>query len=247
MARYQVVRSKIKKTKVLLTDDSISKYIPETVLFSEENIRRMLSNYSFVYIKPNRGSKGSRVAAIRKKLCYYDIYYKTQVIPTFVISGVIAFVNALTCGDPFLIQQGIEVLKVKQKPFDFRVMVQKPYSEWKVSNIIGRVAAPGMIVTNLYLGAEVANYDELMQRANIADNEARELRQKLYSIAERTALVLNNRYAGLRELGIDIGIDQNLNPWIFEVNTKPIIIKNNNDKVNEYHKIIMNNLKNHSI
>ena len=134
------------------------------------------------------------------------------------------------------------MLKVENKPFDFRVMVQKPYSKWEVSNVIGRVAAPGMIVTNLYLGAEVANYDELMKKTNVADNKARELLQKLYFIAERSALVLNNTYTGLRELGIDIGIDQNLQPWIFEVNTKPIIIKNNNDKVNEYHKIIMNNL-----
>lgn len=241
MVRYQVVRSKIKKTKVLLTDDSISKHIPETLLLSEENLLRMLRNHSFVYIKPNRGSKGSRVAAIRKKFCYYTIFYKNKVIPTTLISKVIAFSHTLSCGDPFLIQQGIEVLKVGQKPFDFRVMVQKPYSEWNVSSIIGRVAAPGMIVANLYLGAEVANYDELMQRANIADNKANELRQELYSLAKRTALVLNNRYTGLRELGIDIGIDQNLKPWIFEVNTKPIIIKNNNDKANEYHKIIMNN------
>lgn len=243
MAHYQVVRSKIKKTNVLLTDDSIAKYIPETIIFSEENMRRMLRDYSFVYIKPNRGSKGSRIAAIRKKNCYYHIFYKTHVIPIIALKGVITFVNALSCDDPFLIQQGIEVLKAENRLFDFRVMVQKPYSNWEVSSIIGRVAAPGMIVTNLYLGGEVANYDILMKKANVSDNKARELLRELYSISERTAFVLNTRYTGLRELGIDIGIDQNLKPWIFEVNTKPIIIKNN-DKVNDYHKIIMNNLKN---
>jgi hypothetical protein len=39
-------------------------------------------------------------------------------------------------------------------------MVQKPYDVWDVSKIIGRVAAPGMILTNLYLGADLANYDD---------------------------------------------------------------------------------------
>lgn len=47
------------------------------------------------------------------------------------------------------------------------------------------------------------------------------LMRKIYNLSKEIAKTLNIFFPGLRELGIDLGVDKNLDIWIFEVNTRP--------------------------
>jgi hypothetical protein len=45
----------------------------------------------------------------------------------------------------------------------------------------------------------------------------------LKSLGYRTALNLNQSFPKIKELGLDVGIDLNLHPWILEANPRPAI------------------------
>lgn len=241
VVRYQVVRSKMEKTKVLLENNGIAEHIPQTVYFSKKNLGKMLNLYPLVYVKPDCGKKGRRVAAIRSREGSFLIHYKRDIIETDLFDDVFSFVKNLSRKDKFLIQQGIEVLRIDNRPFDLRVMVQKPFDEWEVSGIMGKLAAPGKVVTNYYSGATLINYRKLMKMSSIEEKTANQLLKQIFILSKEVAQTLNQNYPGLRELGLDIGIDQSLYPWIFEVNTKPSF--NEDKKVKDYHKVILSSFK----
>src|SRR5690606_40165964 len=58
---YQVVRSKMAKTSVMLKDPGLARYIPETVFYSRANLERMLNQHKHVYVKPDCGRGGNKV------------------------------------------------------------------------------------------------------------------------------------------------------------------------------------------
>ncbi|PKM82110.1 MAG: hypothetical protein CVU88_03545 [Firmicutes bacterium HGW-Firmicutes-13] len=240
MARYQIVRSKIKKTRVLQSDRQISKYIPTTLLYNKANLEKMLDQYPLVFVKPDCGRKGFRVAAVEKDDDNYFIYYNSKEILLKAFDKVTAFVKELSRGNRFLVQQGIKVLKIDQRLWSLRVWVQKPYESWEVTGITAAIAAPQKLVTNYRQGSTLVPFIEAVRKTEIKWHKIKELTELLYFIGEHSANVLTDKYPGIRELGVDIGLDQVLHPWIFEVNTRPRIIIGN-QKIRLYHKIIIKN------
>lgn len=241
---YQVVSSKMKKTKVLLHNRTIARHIPQTLFFSQAALKNMINRYPLLFVKPDQGHKGKRVAAIRKSGDNYLIHYETRIIPVRDINAVLSFVHKLSRKDIFILQQGIELLKIDQRPSDLRIMVQKPYDQWEISGIMGRNAAPGMIVTNRSRGGILMSHDKLMQKADVPEEKARYLLEVIYSLSTNVADCLTRSFPGLRELGIDMGIDQEFWPWIFEVNTKPVrAMFKGNQEIQNNHRIIMESLQ----
>ena len=63
----------------------------------------------------------------------------------------------------YIIQQGIPLMKHEGLPFDLRVLTQKnPQHSWETTGILGRVAAPGKIITNIHGGGRLATFEELV-------------------------------------------------------------------------------------
>lgn len=243
MRRYQVVRSKLKKTRILQKDKDISGFIPVTKTYKYDNLYKMLTQFPTVFVKPDRGSKGFRVAAIMKHFEGYSVHFNSTVIKMQTLDQVNEFVKELSGSKKFLIQQGINVLKVDNRPFNVRVWAQKPYDTWKVSGITAVLAAPQKLITNYQQGGTLISYEKVMSKTAGNDiNKVKELTSQLYSIGQHASQVLNQHYKGLRELGIDIAIDQSFWPWILEVNTKPMIIIGN-PKIRHYHSIIKKRLR----
>lgn len=241
MKFYQVVRSKIKKTGVLQADSFLSNFIPETLLYNYNNLTEMLNRHPLIFVKPDRGRKGFKVAAVKKHNGNYLIFYNSTLILYTSVKEVDSFVKELSGHRKFLIQQGIDVLKVKGRPFSVRVWVQKPYEKWEVTCLTAAAAPPHSLITNYHQGGSLLPFKEAMIKADVMINDFKKIRNLLYAVGEHTAAVLNEKFTGLRELGIDAGIDQSFYPWIFEVNTKPMIIVGN-ERLRLNHKIIIESL-----
>ncbi|NLM51798.1 MAG: YheC/YheD family protein [Firmicutes bacterium] len=240
MSSYQVVRSKMAKTKVLQTDAWLSRFIPETKLFSKENLKTMLSKYSKVYVKPDCGRKGERVMAINFIPGEgYKIHYTDSAKTVADIPAVVKFVKEIAENDKFIVQRGIDMLCLNNVPFDLRVNVQKPYTKWIVSSMIAKKQAPGKIVTNYSQGGTLVAFTEALQLGGLGNAQINKLRKLLTNLGERTAIVLNEKYPGLRELGLDIALDKTTQkPWILEVNTKPQYPKGLSAEFDRYRRII---------
>jgi len=239
MGSYQIVRSKMEKTSVLLTDAKLARHIPKTELFNAENLKEILKEFYQAYVKPDCGRGGKRVIYIvLQGGREYQIYYETKATKVYTISAVTNFVDKVADGDQFIIQQGIRLLRIDRVPFDLRVNVQKPYEKWEVTAMIAKMMAPQKVVTNYCQGSNLVEFDEALLRAGLRLAKTNRIKELLTDLGERTAYVLNEKYHGLRELGLDIALDRRAEPWILEVNTKPKYPRGLSSKFDHYRRII---------
>lgn len=219
---YQQIASKMRKTIPLLNSERVARYVPETVWLDEKNLILMIEKHSSIFIKPDRGGGGG--GAIQIKKTGNDLYqcqsnYKTVILP---LSQLYAWVQKNKRGErPYLIQKGIQLAKVDGGVIDLRINMQKPKNKWEITGIVGRIATKGKIVTNYCKGGKAVYASEVVKPIFVDNDAVDQCHQEIIQLSMDTAEVLNKRFKGLRELGIDLGIDTEKNLWIFEVNTRP--------------------------
>ncbi|MGF6357831.1 hypothetical protein ABIE27_005794 [Paenibacillus sp. 4624] len=121
----------------------------------------------------------------------------------------------------YIIQQGIPLMTHGGLPFDLRVLTQKnPQHSWETTGILGRVAAPGKIITNIHGGGRLATFEELVL-PQLKREGYQKLEHELRRLGIHTAVQLQSSFPRLKEIGIDIALDDHGRPWILEVNTLP--------------------------
>ncbi|MGF7048859.1 glutathione synthase/RimK-type ligase-like ATP-grasp enzyme [Paenibacillus sp. DS2015] len=224
--RLRTITSKWVKTKVLLRHPRISCYIPETVKLTNISLRQMLNKYNMVYIKPERGTYGNGVIRAEwvkdgNKGSYYKYQVGTVVRKFNTYEAFYAALCQYKKGRSYLVQMGIYLLKYQKRRFDIRVMVQRsPVRKWEATGIIGRVAHPGKIVTNYHSGGTPMAMEKLLA-PHLSVIEQRKVLNQMSQLGVTIGEALQQKYPNFRQIGVDIGLDLNMKPWIIEVNTNP--------------------------
>ncbi len=217
--------SKWIKTKVLMKSAAISPLIPETARFGRENLNRMLQKYGMVYIKPERGTYGNgvmRVEVVRESgRTLYQYQRDTKITRKTDVEALYFSLKKHIGSRSYLIQKGIALLKHKDRRFDLRVMVQlSPQGKWETTGMIGRVAQSGKIVTNYHNGGKPTSVEKLLSPHMDAARQAGLIR-RLNKLGEDIGRFYHKKNLGFKQLGVDVGLDRTLTPWIIEVNTNP--------------------------
>jgi glutathione synthase/RimK-type ligase-like ATP-grasp enzyme len=221
--RSQYVTSKMLKTKVLMMNSVVSDYIPKTLWLTEEHVMQMVNHYPFIFIKPDVGGGGGGALQIKKK--DEEVYECRNLQDQQIVEkeDLIEWIEKNKLKDKkYIIQNGIRLATVNDRIFDLRVFAHRLATEWNIAGICARVAPLGKIVTNHCKGGKPLTFDEAVSplyEGNVS--QIQQCKEKIYHLSEEVAKTLHQRFPGLRELGIDIGIDVNQKIWIFEVNTKP--------------------------
>jgi glutathione synthase/RimK-type ligase-like ATP-grasp enzyme len=177
-----------------------------------------------VYVKPNIGSFGNGVIRVEwrqnaDKPYQYQLGLQQRRFGT--AEELSRSLLDATGHRKYLIQQGIQLLTYRKHRFDIRVMVQRTlHDTWETTGVIGRVADPRKIVTNVHNGGTLKPVETLMSAYLSADRLQQFIRE-LRSLGVKVGRALQRRYPGLKELGIDVAVDHNNRPWILEVNTAP--------------------------
>jgi glutathione synthase/RimK-type ligase-like ATP-grasp enzyme len=205
-----------------MKDEEIRKYIPITRSLSKKTLFHLLSEYHMVYVKPDGGKGGAGVMRVESaENQHFALRYgkKTQLY-----SSEDRLYEAITqrAGEQrYLVQQGIHLLKYKGRSFDIRVLIQRnPKGKWEMTGVLGRVAHPSRIVTNCMRGGTPVAFTTLMKHY-LSESEQQKLHERLQALGIRIARYLKKKYRGIKEVGLDVGLDSEFHPWLIEVNTIP--------------------------
>ncbi|MBP2001497.1 hypothetical protein J2Z69_002542 [Paenibacillus shirakamiensis] len=215
------ISSKLLKHRLLTTDPELIKYLPAMSSYSKVNLRSMLQRYGMVYIKPDTGSMGNGIIRVEVRKGTYNLHSGDRNITYSSFERLVFGLKRHVKHRQHLIQQGIHVLKYEKRPYDFRVMIQRsPSGKWVPTGTAGRVAPPGLAVTNGSQGGTIYAADELL-RHTAGIRKTSHLLKQMNRIAKQTSSVFASKYPLMNELGLDVAIDKQFKLWILEVNTRP--------------------------
>ena len=119
-----------------------------------------------------------------------------------------------------MIQRAIRLATIGGRPIDYRVKIVKTNGTWAIRAMVGRLARPGLFVTNLCRGGTQLTARQGISRSlspRLATAKKREMR----ALTRTATSVLEQRFPGIGQLGFDYGLDRSGRVWIFEVNTRP--------------------------
>ncbi|MDQ0496183.1 YheC/YheD family protein [Paenibacillus brasilensis] len=212
--------SKWLKTKALLHHPHTAVYIPDTCLYSEEQLRMMLRRHAFVFIKPVKGGGGNGVMRVARERREYTCTRMENTYRFNHFKALVAGINALRIQRPYLIQQGIQLARIQGRPVDYRVKVVREGQNWVFRAVVARQARPGLVITNMCKGGTLMKGTKALRMIYPRRLAIRKQRE-IADLTLRCIPVLERRFPGIGQLGFDYGLDPNGRVWILEVNTRP--------------------------
>ncbi|MDB5083182.1 MAG: hypothetical protein JWN30_68 [Bacilli bacterium] len=203
-------------------------HLPATRLFLDaDQVSQFLSGGKGAYIKAVRGTQGRNIYKIAQdSLGNWVLVYlqdgkkKTVKLPPRTQPTWIKQQNRRAGG--YLIQREIKLLQDEQgRICDFRWLLQKDGTGlWQVTARIARIGAVGAITTNLSTGGRVcqarAHLNALLEPLTVDP-----LLRSIDQVAFRCAQQMEEAFGLIGEIGLDIGVDQDLRIWILEANPRP--------------------------
>ncbi len=192
---------------------------PETMLLSRAALKQFLNKYSFCYVKNIYGRGGKQVFQVKKDGRTYSCKAGGNKLSQWDFEDLDELMLYLRqkLGDNLILQEGITLARIDGRPFDIRVLVQKNMdAKWVITALSFRVAAAEAIVTNVAAGAvEIAlapGDNPLGCGLSLA---------ALQNFSFKTLTALEAFYGNMGEVGLDLGLDKNGTPWLFEANSQP--------------------------
>ncbi|ANE48604.1 hypothetical protein SY83_00100 [Paenibacillus swuensis] len=212
--------SKWAKTAVLLSDSRVSGHIPESRIYNNESLQSMLNKYGSVVMKPVVGAGGRGVIKVSKTGNTYSFFYYQKRRTELSFVALTAHINQVRKKRRYLIQRTIHLATISGRPIDYRVKVQKIGAHWHFRALVGRLARPGLFVTNLCRGGTQLTAAQGIARS-LSVKSVRTKKNEMKRITRICSQLLENKFPGITLLGFDYGIDRSGHIWIFEVNTRP--------------------------
>lgn len=212
----------------LAKNSAIHKHLPESHLLTRyEQLNRMCKRYGSVFLKPVTGSLGKgiiRVSRTRDRINCQFASVNGSVRRSFpTLSKVFATIKSKVQGKKYLIQQGLTLITVQDRPVDFRALVQKDaQNNWTITSIVGRIASNQSFVSNVARGGMLCAAKTALAGSSLSPglhaSTYIRLKKAALDIARTVETEIPYHFA---ELGIDLAVDHSGRVWLLEVNSKP--------------------------
>ncbi|UTR10151.1 YheC/YheD family protein [Evansella sp. LMS18] len=218
-------RNKYDMYLAMKSNSQLASYLPETKPWSQDAFLSMLDKYKSIVVKPNNGSLGREIYFVDKKKTKYQIRVNKKRLFYKNIDDVCAYMEDAIKDNKFIIQKEVKLAKIDSRRFDFRIIVQRKTRKkpWQVTGIIARRGGKGYKVTNRSRRGEALHLDEVMKKLNITGQAKTALVEEIKKVSLEASQTLGKAFPKQRIFGVDIGMDQQGNLHIFELNRWPLL------------------------
>ncbi|HZG17071.1 MAG TPA: YheC/YheD family protein [Candidatus Bathyarchaeia archaeon] len=218
--------NKWKVHQVLIKDERMHPWLPDTLRFNKAALRSMLKKHSQLYVKPANGTGGRGILKIERTATGYHLLGRDQnrvkrSIRTNKLSTLLPKVERWVNHGYYIIQQGLALDLKPGRSVDMRLLLQKNQKgEWTITGHGIRVGGEKSATSNLHGGGKaVDSIRFLASRFN--EDRAKEIVAECEQLGYQTAATIEGHFGRMLELGLDIGIDTDGRVWLIEVNPKP--------------------------
>lgn len=197
-------------------------FLPETrQMKGAQAIADMSETYDTLFLKPVRRSLGLGIIKLEKTAAdtYRAIYRESKKNHQLdgSIEDILKHVQAVMGNRQYIVQQGIALATYRGRVFDLRVTMQKGMDGcWSLSSWGTRVAAKGNTVTNVAAGGEAIPIETVF--AAVFPHNSQDVMKKIYHAAVTICTALERGIEGVGDVGLDIGVDHEGNPYLIEAN-----------------------------
>jgi hypothetical protein len=121
----------------------------------------------------------------------------------------------------YIYQTYISLLKVENRPFDVRIVMQK-YNKmkWFCTGIECRVAKENEDLTNIARGGDAMTLEEVIKKTGLPVTFST-IYNNIMSLCQRFCQLMDQFEEHFAEFGIDIALDETGYPWLLEANIYP--------------------------
>jgi len=212
----------------LAREPAIRRLLPESHLFTKyEQLNNMCKRYGCVFLKPVTGSLGKGIIRVSRQgdriVCQFASVNGSlrKTYPS--LQKAFPTIKSKVQGKRYLIQQGLALITVQDRPVDFRALVQKNQRNiWSITSIVGRIANSQSFVSNVARGGKLCAARLALMQSNLPTHLAASVYVTLKKAALDIAQVLDHEMPyHFAELGIDLAVDTTGRVWLLEVNSKP--------------------------
>ncbi|MBY0121272.1 YheC/YheD family protein [Bacillus sp. S/N-304-OC-R1] len=213
------VNERLKEAKVFS-----SYLIPSEIIKTTDQFFKYVDAFQKVVFKPIDGRKGKGIYFITKKTNGFEVI-KDSNAKNYSKQQLQDFIQSMLSTGSFILQPYIQSVTKSGQVFDFRLHVQKNgEGNWVITAIYPRVAPHGSIIANINNGGFTNYLDPFLEQEfkEEAFNIRRTLEHFSLSLAKHLDELQMAQFGEvIDEIGVDIGLDQNLKIWIYEVNWRP--------------------------
>lgn len=208
-------------------DEQMAGCMPYTVQLTEESFNAMLNYYTTAIIKPavsqGGGKEVYKVAVLSGKI---EIHHRDQKTSFKNRNDAYAYLQQVLQWrmKPYIIQELVDLVRIGSKPLDIRMVVQRKLDseKWQVTGSYAKMAKEGFFITNLkHNRAGLLTLEEAFTSLGLPVRKRAELIKEMEQICLMVAEKLQPLFPEKTIWGLDLGIDQNLQVKIIEINSNP--------------------------
>ncbi|MCY0876003.1 MAG: YheC/YheD family protein [Firmicutes bacterium] len=213
--------SKFSKHEILSRCDALKPYLPATDRFVRSELSAWLDGHGAVVIKPEWGEGGRYVCKVSHDERGYSLHTDSRLTHTTSFERLLELLPVWTKTKRCIVQRLVHLQTFRGRPVDIRTIVQR--NEKGVFEVTGsfiKIAPKSRFVTNVKQGGTIQKTDLYLLRSISGQAKRASVRDQLYGVSELIGQCLGEQFSNF-VYGIDLGLDENGQIWIIEVNTQP--------------------------
>ncbi|TYQ16894.1 UNVERIFIED_CONTAM: YheC/D-like protein [Acetivibrio alkalicellulosi] len=213
--------------KKLSTFENMKGYLPFTVIYEKPvDLLNMFKVSRSLFLKACTGRRSKRVIKINKEENGgYKISSFTEKLMVEKVSNfnlLVKKVNEFFCGQKFIIQKAIDILRIDDCVFDMLGEIQKNgKGDIEITGVVVRLGARFSPVTSIRTTGTIYKLSEFFKDIlHYSDDMLLELESKVEKFLLTAYTCIERAYGDFGEMGIDFTLDVYGKLWFIECNSK---------------------------